>query len=761
MRLVEPGAQPEGSLLSWQDNLESVLVLAEKYDMAAVRAMVTGFLGCRQREMSLDEPLPSPRNILVAASLLDRYCSQQPQLQPLVDGVMEVVGSALSASSASTALTTARKIRARVRHPAYEDCVSLRIQPAVLQKGELLRELSALRAGGGAATRTVSGSRSRVGELEREVRDLASVAASTRRRAEEIKRLVLQSQELDLAFLVDVTGSMQSSIDTVRDKVLAIADDIRARFPSLRLRVAFVGYRDYDDPVPLTSLDFVGIAPKATQHTATAAGGTAAGDGSARFRTFVGGIRAEGGGDAPEDVFSGLEAAAGLSWASANRLLVHVADAPMHGHRYHELGGLSADSHPAGDKKGRSGAQILESLRRGSCVTAYYFAHLNASTHKMIDVFRKECGDPSWIQADTPCFPRPIFPNFTVFLRPQADTLSNVAKLPAWIVEVCATTIASTLSAAPTLGLGGRAGRRPVAPVPVLADVPDWATVPAVAVSAQRAAPTDATTLLASIRAGKPLVLLPYHGISGIKIAPHAFASDGAARWPFFAVTAGGFGGIASSPPSSLASGTVRGRGGLLVVKRYKLREGMDEAEVHKASRYLQQLETQAVAEMLAANSVEAKGVDAKTVSFNTVSLIRIQDDILPEAKRWCTLEPHLQGTFTKFTNNAGCVNTADYRATLQAFTHWTHHVSGGLVMVTDLQGVLSGDRFLLTDPALHCIDLNRFTDTNLGSHGIELFFRTHECNSICRGLGLSPHTLQPKTGSRACAATTLRGAAC
>lgn len=60
-------------------------------------------------------------------------------------------------------------------------------------------------------------------ELEEMRRAVARMKARAERmvsaRRSEIETLVLRAHELDLAFLVDVTGSMQPSIDMVRTKV--------------------------------------------------------------------------------------------------------------------------------------------------------------------------------------------------------------------------------------------------------------------------------------------------------------------------------------------------------------------------------------------------------------------------------------------------------------------------------------------------------------------------------------------------------------
>jgi hypothetical protein len=87
----------------------------------------------------------------------------------------------------------------------------------------------------------------------------------------------------------------------------------------------------------------------------------------------------------------------------------------------------------------------------------------------------------------------------------------------------------------------------------------------------------------------------------------------------------------------------------------------------------------------------------------------------------------------------------ADY---LQAFTHFSYLFTGKQVMVCDLQGVLNTDRvpptFELTDPAIHYSStVGRrmvFGHTDLGSEGMDRFFKTHKCSPVCKYMNLS-HT--------------------
>ena len=52
----------------------------------------------------------------------------------------------------------------------------------------------------------------------------------------------------------------------------------------------------------------------------------------------------------------------------------------------------------------------------------------------------------------------------------------------------------------------------------------------------------------------------------------------------------------------------------------------------------------------------------------------------------------------------------------LLRFALWTYEVTGGYLMVTDLQGVLTAEGYTLTDPVVLCTDLTRFGSTNLGA---------------------------------------------
>lgn len=64
-----------------------------------------------------------------------------------------------------------------------------------------------------------------------------------------------------------------------------------------------------------------------------------------RVKSHVGRLVACGGKDIAEDVLGGLEAVAQLGWGppSSRKVVVHFADAPCHGSKFHDLG-VKADA---------------------------------------------------------------------------------------------------------------------------------------------------------------------------------------------------------------------------------------------------------------------------------------------------------------------------------------------------------------------------------------------------------------------------------
>ncbi|KAL4238998.1 hypothetical protein ACF0H5_003702 [Mactra antiquata] len=130
---------------------------------------------------------------------------------------------------------------------------------------------------------------------------------------------------LDLAFAMDCTGSMGSYIDSARDNIRKIVDEIVASEKS-DVRLALVEYRDHppQDSSFVTNVhDFTGSAKQ--------------------MRQWLGECSANGGGDCPEAVADALHDVLKLSWrGEATKICVCISDAPPHGL------GVSGDGFPNG-----------------------------------------------------------------------------------------------------------------------------------------------------------------------------------------------------------------------------------------------------------------------------------------------------------------------------------------------------------------------------------------------------------------------------
>lgn len=120
---------------------------------------------------------------------------------------------------------------------------------------------------------------------------------------------------------------------------------------------------------------------------------------------------------------------------------------------------------------------------------------------------------------------------------------------------------------------------------------------------------------------------------------------------------------------------------------------------------------------------------------FKILGLFPVNEDTTYLAPmEYVAIEPYLHGEYDKYNSNGGYEDTT--AAVMNAFSHWTWHVSGHKYLVCDLQGVQNGSKYILTDPCIHSLD-GRFGATDLGVVGMEKFFESHDCSVICEALKL------------------------
>jgi len=120
-------------------------------------------------------------------------------------------------------------------------------------------------------------------------------------------------EHLDIALIIDTTGSMSDEIRYLQAEFQQIAEDIDTAFPDASQRWSLILYRDIGDEYVVRSFDFVSDRGE--------------------FQRQLAAQSANGGGDYPEAPDAALGAMNDLSWRAGEdvaRLAFWVADAPHH-----------------------------------------------------------------------------------------------------------------------------------------------------------------------------------------------------------------------------------------------------------------------------------------------------------------------------------------------------------------------------------------------------------------------------------------------
>jgi len=185
-----------------------------------------------------------------------------------------------------------------------------------------------------------------------------------------------QSRILDLVLIMDCTGSMSAWIEHSKTTLKTVIDDIVSDNEDVRVRVAFVGFRDFVDDDIFVIKDFTFDINE--------------------VKSFISQRRASGGGDLPEDVVGALHQTLQLSWYPGSvRLATVIADAPTHGHQYHSKSNPPRDDYPEGSPAGLILEEVVKELRKKEVALTLY--KLENSTEAMYDVIEETINDENWV----------------------------------------------------------------------------------------------------------------------------------------------------------------------------------------------------------------------------------------------------------------------------------------------------------------------------------------------------------------------------
>ncbi|GMS99005.1 hypothetical protein PENTCL1PPCAC_21180, partial [Pristionchus entomophagus] len=508
-------------------------------------------------------------------------------------------------------------------------------------------------------------------------------------RISEVFRNIRRARNVQLCFLVDVTGSMQSFINGVRDSIDEILKKVTDDGGAQMMVVAFVAYRDHEDTNQFEVLPFTGVS---------------------EFKEFSRRLSASGGDDGPEDVFGGLDAALNLDWSDncGTKVVFHICDAPCHGTEFHS--GMR-DNYLSGDPKGRTCKGLFSKLREMGI--QYHFGKITSLTDIMIKKFSEAYGEP-----------------ITDF------DLKNVDKITDSVSTAVRSAIEASVSASKKAG--GKV--RKVRDFTLDSVEPNWAALPEIK---GKCMSYEFPKSIEAIKLDVPLERSKAKDAT-MKVAKNPFAK-GAERIAFYGkdlstywVKVGPKAGEHKKHEDIVLKENLHLGKDINSAKRYELSNQMQTIAAFLAQKFMDDLKKKRAGEYPKIKFLKIKtllladGFSKRFMSFER----RFSADT----------------KFVRFTNNAGyhimeekalgLGVSMEFVQLIFAFSHYTYKASGRFLMVVDLEGAVrigSADRagILLTDPAIHCQDRTRYRPMNFGPDGMKEFFLNHKCNDFCKDLGL------------------------
>lgn len=142
LRVLVPS--PVLDMANW-DNVAALLQLADKYDMAVVRAHCCRFLAARASDLGLHSDLESPNNVLRAASLVCTYGGSCELLAPYRETVLSAAKEKLGQVVRKTSSVTVCRTCGAMRGTACPCIFVIPVQPIVPDEAVRARLLELFR----------------------------------------------------------------------------------------------------------------------------------------------------------------------------------------------------------------------------------------------------------------------------------------------------------------------------------------------------------------------------------------------------------------------------------------------------------------------------------------------------------------------------------------------------------------------------------------------------------------------------------------
>lgn len=431
------------------------------------------------------------------------------------------------------------------------------------------------------------------------------------------------------------------------------------------------------------------------------------------MRSFLSGLRATGGADAPEDVLGGLNQALNATWKHRTRCIIHIADAPPHGRTLHDFGDYYDNyPNPGSEPHRLTHAPLL--IRMIGLRINYCLLRINDYTDRMAYTFLQ-----AYAAASAHC------------------TLLNTNKYFSYATShIKPNTAGGLLFQEAELGITFHALQRLV-----INAVTTSATHTAIRTVPQDNIESTPNMPLENVRPqwtmewlNETLIVQGFSPdviVRGANTLNDMMAQDSSITMSRMDLTI-------HKRPQPFAQGSLR------AVSYART----DASNIHYVVKWFKKPGSR-IDDLIEDMRIQAL-CKSFALEFNAVLENEHSVDFIVTAcfkgrskktfgDEYISIEPYVDGTHVKYNGNDGYVNTDipddPSNQAAQAFSHFTFERSQGQFLVCDLQGV--GE--LLTDPVIHTRDQKRFdrSKTNSNEEGFKLFFRTHECNDICRKLML------------------------
>ena len=483
----------------------------------------------------------------------------------------------------------------------------------------------------------------------------------------------------DFCFLFACTNKMSPYIKQIQATINGIVNQLKISLKNFSLRIALVGYRDYSNVDDFVLIDFL--------------------DDIDTFRLLVSEISAFGGNDECEDILIGLNEVTKLDWLNENRLLFHICSATDHDNKFvsYEYEDKHFNSnHPLGLEIDT----ILYAI--SSLNIDYYFIETNSSKKSMYERLNKELIKHGKLI------------DFSMLDGSMGQKLDELKeKIHISIVNTIYQNKSKTSCSQSHRAIKNRV---------INPKLPKWDDLSLFEKFTVEYYTVNYLNSYSEIKAQNTLSFDPYVVSREIWIYDQPFAK-GVLRFAYPAVL-------------NICDG-LREEAVLL---NCVIKESISlDPRCNTKSYHEESLEIQVVSNYLANKFEQINRDDKIRLKFLDVDLIKVKETGL-----YYTIEEFVEGVFKKWSNNEGYVNINDYAHLLNAFSHWTFDITDEYLIVTDLQGfIYKNDDYILTDPAILCVDDNRFGSTNLGLIGIKHFFANHRCNQVCKKLKLKRNSFQ------------------